>query len=81
MIATAALGADHVSTLLMPSPWSSAGSIDDAVALAQRLGLKSTTLPIHPLMDGFDTTLNPALGADPSGVTAENLQSLSLIHI
>jgi NH3-dependent NAD+ synthetase len=26
-------------------------------------------------MDGFDTTLNPALGADPSGVTAENLQS------
>jgi NAD+ synthase/NAD+ synthase (glutamine-hydrolysing) len=33
VIATAALGADHVSTLLMPSPWSSAGSIDDAVAL------------------------------------------------
>jgi hypothetical protein len=26
-------------------------------------------------MEGFDTTLNPALGADPSGVTAENLQS------
>jgi NAD+ synthetase len=75
VIATAALGADQVSTLLMPSPWSSAGSIDDAVALAQRLGLKTTTLPIHPLMDGFDTTLNPALGADPSGVTAENLQS------
>ena len=75
VIATAALGADQVSTLLMPSPWSSAGSIDDAVALAQRLGLKTTTLPIHPLMDSFDTTLNPALGADPSGVTAENLQS------
>jgi NAD+ synthase/NAD+ synthase (glutamine-hydrolysing) len=36
VIATAALGADHVSTLLMPSPWSSAGSIDDAVALAKR---------------------------------------------
>ena len=73
--ATAALGADQVSTLLMPSPWSSAGSIDDAVALAKRLGLKTTTLPIRPLMDGFNATLNPALGEDPNGVTAENLQS------
>ena len=75
VIATAALGADQVSTLLMPSPWSSAGSVDDAVALAERLRLKTTTLPIGSLMEGFDTTLNPALGADPSGVTAENLQS------
>jgi NAD+ synthetase len=75
VIATAALGADQVSTMLMPSPWSSAGSIDDAVALAKRLGLKTTTLPIRPLMDGFNATLNPALGEDPNGVTAENLQS------
>tara|TARA_B100002051_G_C16699669_1_gene620255 strand:+ start:110 stop:946 length:837 start_codon:yes stop_codon:yes gene_type:complete len=74
-IATAALGADRVSVLLMPSPWSSAGSIDDAMALAKRLELSSHTLPIQTLMEGFDLILQPALGQAPSGVTAENLQS------
>ena len=39
VIAAAALGAENVSALLMPSPWSSQGSIVDADALAQRLGL------------------------------------------
>ena len=75
VIATAALGADRVSGLLMPSPWSSSGSIHDASALAQRLGLTTSTLPIAALMDGFDQALTPALGHQPEGVTAENLQS------
>ena len=75
VIAAAALGAENVSTLLMPSPWSSAGSIDDATALAQRLGLSHHTLPIGSLMEGFDAGLRPALADGPEGVTAENLQS------
>ncbi|MEB3253736.1 MAG: NAD+ synthase [Synechococcus sp.] len=75
VIAAAALGAENVSTLLMPSPWSSAGSIDDASALAQRLGLATHTLPIGSLMEGFDAGLRPALADGPEGVTAENLQS------
>jgi NAD+ synthetase len=75
VIAAAALGADQVEALLLPSPWSSAGSIDDALALAARLGLRTHTLPIAGLMAGFDQALAPALGGEPAGVTAENLQS------
>ncbi|AII48535.1 NAD synthetase [Synechococcus sp. KORDI-52] len=75
VIATAALGNEAVSALLMPSPWSSAGSIDDALALAARLGLQSNTVPIAGLMEGYDLALTAPLGEEPQGVTAENLQS------
>jgi len=75
VIAVAALGPEAVQALLMPSPWSSAGSIDDATALAGRLGLATHTVPIAALMSGFDEALTPALGEPPSGLAAENLQS------
>jgi|Wag4MinimDraft_19_1082662.scaffolds.fasta_scaffold08927_3 NAD+ synthetase len=75
VIAAAALGPDRVRALLLPSPWSSAGSIDDALALAGRLGIATETLPISPVMDAFDAALAPALGGPPAGLTAENLQS------
>jgi NAD+ synthetase len=75
VIAAAALGPEQVSALRMPSPWSSAGSLSDAMALADRLGLATHTLPIQALMQGFDASLTPALGEEPQGVTAENLQS------
>ena len=75
VIAAAALGNEAVSALLMPSPWSSEGSINDATALANRLGLRHATVPIADLMQGYDAALMPALGEAPQGVTAENLQS------
>ena len=75
VLASAAFGADQVAALLMPSPWSSLGSIDDARALAQRLALGTCTLPIAPLMASCDQTLEPALGGPPTGLAAENLQS------
>jgi NAD+ synthase (glutamine-hydrolysing) len=75
VIAAAALGPKQLQAVLMPSPWSSAGSLDDATALAQRLGLATTTLPIANLMASFDQTLTTALGGVPTGLTAENLQS------
>jgi NAD+ synthase/NAD+ synthase (glutamine-hydrolysing) len=75
VIAAAALGADRVQAMLMPSPWSSDGSIDDAEALAKRLGASTRTVPIQGLMQGFEASLTPALDQAPSGITAENLQS------
>ena len=75
VIAAAALGSDQVQTLLMPSPWSSQGSISDALQLANRLGIAHSIVPIDNLMKGFQATLTPALSSAPSGVTAENLQS------
>ena len=75
VIAAAALGGERVTALRLPSPWSSRGSLEDAEALALRLGLTLHTLPIEPLMRGFDQALTPVLGEPPGGVTAENLQS------
>ena len=75
VIAAAALGAAQVRALLLPSPWSSGGSISDATALAERLGLRTDTVPIAALMQAFDQALTPAMGHAPSGLAAENLQS------
>ena len=75
VVAAAALGPNQVEALLLPSPYSSPGSISDATALAARLGITTQTLPIAPLMAGFDAALAPALAGPPAGLTAENLQS------
>ena len=75
VLAAAALGADQVEALLMPSPYSSEGSLADARALAERLGIGQRVLPIASLMEGFAGALTPVLGEPPAGLTAENLQS------
>ena len=75
LIASAALGAERVSALLMPSPWSSAGSLSDAKALAGRLGLATDTVAIAKLMTAYDDALSAPLAGPPRGLTAENLQS------
>lgn len=75
VIAAAALGPENVQALLMPSPWSSEGSIHDALALAKRLGITTHTVQIEPLMASFDAALDKPLAGPPTGLTAENLQS------
>ena len=46
VIAVDALGAENVTGVSMPSPYSSRGSIDDARALARNLGIKFLEIPI-----------------------------------
>jgi NAD+ synthase (glutamine-hydrolysing) len=75
VIATAALGAERVRALMMPSPFSSPASLADAEALAQRLGLRADRLPIAALMEAFADAIAPVCPPGPRGVTAENLQS------
>jgi NAD+ synthase (glutamine-hydrolysing) len=74
-IAAAALGADNVLGVLMPSPYSSDHSVNDALALAQILGIQTQTLPIGNLMQGFDQSLEPLFAGTQFGVAEENLQS------
>jgi NAD+ synthase (glutamine-hydrolysing) len=74
-IAADALGADKVLGVLMPSPYSSQGSLDDARELAANLGIETMTLPIEALMRTFDGTLGAALGADLPDVAAQNVQA------
>ncbi|OIN98998.1 MAG: NAD+ synthase [Desulfovibrionaceae bacterium CG1_02_65_16] len=78
-VAAAAMGPENVCCVLMPSPWSSRGSVDDSLALARNLGVKTRTIPIEPLMRGFEAALAdsfaelaPGKGPD---ITEENIQS------
>lgn len=77
-IAAEALGAEKLLAVLMPSPYSSEGSVQDSLALCANLGVKPLTLPIEPLMKGFADVLAPGLGLYPAyegEVTFENLQA------
>ncbi len=74
-IATAALGAQKITGVLMPSPWSSHGSVEDALNLAKRLGVSTQMVPINNLMQSYNSALEMPLGKLPEGITAENLQS------
>ena len=74
-IAADAVGADHVLGVLMPSPYSSKGSVDDALELAKQLGIETQTLPIEPAMEAMESTLEPAFHGLERDVTEENIQA------
>ena len=69
-IAVDALGAERVYGIMMPSPYTSGASLDDAAFVAGALGIDLLTIPLNPAMQAMDTML----GA-PTGVTHENLQA------
>ncbi len=73
-IAADAVGPDKVYTVLMPSRYSSDHSITDAEDLVRRQGLHAETVPIKPMVDGFEAALSPA-GFPDKGLPAENLQA------
>jgi NAD+ synthase/NAD+ synthase (glutamine-hydrolysing) len=74
-IAVEALGAASVLGVLMPSPFSSRGSVDDALALAANLGIDTLTLPIAEAMQAMERTLAGAFAGTDRGVTEENIQA------
>jgi NAD+ synthase/NAD+ synthase (glutamine-hydrolysing) len=74
-IAADALGADNVLGVLMPSPYSSRGSIDDALALAANIGIQTLTLAIEPAMHAMESILSDAFAGTPRDVTEENIQA------
>jgi NAD+ synthase (glutamine-hydrolysing) len=74
-IAVEALGPQNVLAVLMPSPYSSPGSVTDALALAERLGIRSVTLPIEAIMGEFERSLDPVFEGRAADVTEENVQA------
>ncbi|MCY7367268.1 MAG: NAD+ synthase [Chamaesiphon sp.] len=74
-IAAAAIGADKVWGVLMPSPYSSEHSVTDAIDLAANLGIHTETIPIGELMQGFDRTLDSLFTGTEFGLAEENIQS------
>lgn len=74
-IAADALGAEAVTGVGMPSPYSSPGSLTDAKELARRLGVSFTEIPIHAVQAAFLDALKPTFGGRAPDVTEENLQA------
>ncbi len=74
-LAVAALGADQVVGITMPSKYSSAGSVSDSQLLADALGIVCHEVSIRPAVEAFDAMLAPVLNGEPQGVTEENLQA------
>jgi len=74
-VAADALGPDRVRAFMMPSPYTSQESLDDAAACAAMLGVACDTLPITPAMEAFSAVLAPVFAGRQADITEENVQS------
>jgi NAD+ synthetase len=74
-IAVEALGANNVTGIAMPSPYSSAHSLEDAAALAHNLGITYHTIPIADSFDAFKKQMRPVFEGLPEDTTEENMQA------
>ena len=75
VVAVDALGPEHVRGVSMPSRYSSEGSVADARALADNLGIPMDVLPIEGPYQSYLDTLAPLFEGLPQDVTEENLQA------
>ncbi|HEY5014820.1 MAG TPA: NAD+ synthase [Acidimicrobiia bacterium] len=75
MIAVDALGAEHVTGVLMPSRFSSEHSVTDAQAVAANLGIATLMVPIEPAHLAFESMLADVLAVGPAGLAEENVQA------
>jgi NAD+ synthase (glutamine-hydrolysing) len=74
-IACDALGAQNVKAVLMPSPYSTPHSVDDAVQLSKNLNNPYEIIAIKDIYESFLQTLQPIFKDLPFGITEENIQS------
>ena len=74
-LATDALGPEHVTAVVMPSPYSAPETQGDARALATGLGIDCLELAIEPAMAVYDQTLAELFAGREADLTEENLQA------
>lgn len=74
-LACKALGSENVLALLMPSPFSSEGSVNDAKQLSINLANDFRVVPINDIFSTYLNTLEPAFEKLPQNITEENLQT------
>lgn len=77
VLAAEALGAENVKAVLLPSQYSSQHSIDDAVALANNLGVSYDVINIEQTYLALEKTLDPYFAGLPFNIAEENMQSRS----
>ena len=76
-LAVEALGAENVLAVLLPSKYSSEGSVVDAEALAKNLGCPYKTISIEDMVSSVEQTLEPHFEGYAPDVTEENIQARS----
>lgn len=74
-IAERAFGKDNVVAVMMPSQFSSEGSVDDSIKLITKLGIKSHKISIQNVFNEVLNVLEPVFNKMPQDITEENLQS------
>jgi NAD+ synthase (glutamine-hydrolysing) len=74
-IAVDALGRERVHAVMMPSPYTSQMSLDDARGQADALGVKYSVLPIGDMMKATEATLREEFAGRKPDTTEENIQS------
>lgn len=73
-IAVDALGKDKVSCIMMPSPYTSAESLEDAQTIAKLLDVSYEAIPIEMIMEAYSKALSFKSG-ESLGTTQENIQA------
>ncbi len=76
-LACDALGAENVRAILMPSPYSTNHSVDDAIQLSKHLNNAYDIIKINDVFQSFLKTLNPIFKGLPFSLAEENIQSRS----
>jgi NAD+ synthase (glutamine-hydrolysing) len=74
-LAVDALGADRVHAVMMPSPYTSTMSLQDAELLAKNLGVKYSVIEIEPIMESFASALKELFADKARDSTEENIQA------
>ena len=74
-LAVDALGPERVHAVMMPSPYTSQESLDDAADLAGRLGIRLDEISIGPAMTAMDGMLDGQFAGTSPDITEENIQS------
>ncbi len=74
-LAVDALGAENVLGILLPGPYSSQGSLDDAKHLAENLGMPYRIVQISPIFDAFMQELDETFEGRETDVAEENIQA------
>jgi NAD+ synthase len=74
-LAVDALGPERVHAVMMPSPYTSTTSIEDAEACAKALEITFRVVPITPMMEAFEAGLDPTFEGYEPDTTEENLQA------
>lgn len=74
-LAAAAIGAENVTAVSMPGPYSSRGSVEDSRKLAGNLGISFEVVPITPVYNAYLDSLEPHFRGRQPDTTEENIQA------